>query len=142
VSVRKLETFEFEKFSVSFSSLKSFTLPILSLVFALFSVIMFIKIDNQIFEWIAGICFIVFLAYFRMNAHSNGATEAAFASKNSGLVVWSYKDQLNFMDHVYAHNDIEEFKIKDGILKKTVSVFFKNGAKEELSSYFLIFEYD
>jgi hypothetical protein len=140
--MKKLGPSEFERFIVEFSNLKSYTLPILLLVFAFFSVVILISTENDVLEWFAGISFIFFLTYFRMNAHSHSATETAFASKNSGLVLWSHKDQLNFMDRVYEHDDIEEFLINDGFLKKKVSILFKDGSKEDLSSYFLIFKYE
>jgi hypothetical protein len=142
VSVKKLNRNQMENFRINFSFFKSIIFyPIISLLLFL-SFLFFLEFEIEILTWSAVILFIILISSL---SASDGwlivTKESVFSLKNKGLVVWSYKDQLNFMDKVYSHDDIEEFTIKDGFLKKKVSVLFKDGSKEELSSYFLIFKY-
>jgi hypothetical protein len=143
VSVKKLNRNQMENFRINFSFFKSIIFyPIISLLLFL-SFLFFLEFEIEILTWSAVILFIILISSL---SASDGwlivTKESVFSLKNKGLVVWSYKDQLNLMDKVYSHDDIEEFTIKDGFLKKKVSVLFKDGSKEELSSYFVIFKYE
>jgi hypothetical protein len=143
VSVKKLNPKQIENFCINFSFFKLIIFyPIVSLLLFL-SFLFFLEFEIEILTWSAVILFIILISSL---SASDGwlivTKESVFSLKNKGLVVWSYKDQLNFMDKVYNHADIEEFTVNDGFLKKKVSVLFKDGSKEELSSYFLIFKYE
>jgi type IV secretory pathway VirB6-like protein len=140
--IKNLTEGEIEKFRINYSRLKLFisTPILLTIGFVVFLLFQYTEIN--FLGWIGIILFGLLCIFIRINLGSYIITEeATFSAKNGGLVLWSHKDQLNFMDKVYNHDDIEEFTIKDGFLKKKVSVLFKDGSKEELSSYFLIFKY-
>jgi hypothetical protein len=141
--MKKLNNSEINVFSVKHSFLKFFLFTPFVLI-CLFLIFWFMpKIENENLSWAVLIGFILFISFFGSpNIWFYNSEEVGFASRNNRLVLWSHKDQLNFMDRVYAHDDIEEFLINDGFLKKKVSILFKDGSKEELSSYFLIFKYE